>query len=62
MDDQIFNKTIEYIKFPEELVGRYQNYTLANMDSIKKFGFENTFLNVEQGIAKYIKKLKNNQE
>ena len=62
VDDQIFNKTIEYVKFPEELIGRYQSYTLANMDSIKKFGFENKFLNVEQGIAKYIKKLKNDQE
>ncbi len=62
VDDQIFNKTIEYIKFPEELIGRYQNYTLANMDSIKKFGFKNKFLNVEQGIAKYIKKLKNDKE
>ena len=61
VDNQIFNKTIEYVEFPEELIGRYQNYTLANMDSIKKFGFENNFFNVEQGIAKYIKKLKNDQ-
>ena len=62
VDDQIFNKTIDYINFPEELIGRYQNYTLANMDLIKKFGFKNKFLNVQQGIAKYIKKLKNDQE
>ena len=62
VDDYIFKKTIEYIKFPEDLRGRYQNYTLANMESIKKFGFHNNFLNVQQGIAKYIEKLKNNQE
>ena len=62
VDNEIFKKAIEYIKFPEELKGRYQNYTLANMDSIKKFGFKKKFLNVEHGIFKYIEKLKNDQE
>ena len=44
LDDQAFNNIVEYIKFPETLKGRYQCYTLANMDAIKSFGFDIKFL------------------
>ena len=59
---KIFKNIVEYIEFPETLKGKYQSYTLANMDSIKKFGFKRKFYDIEKGIAKYIKKLKENME
>ena len=62
VNEKIFKYTVEYIKFPENLKGRYQSYTLANMDAIRSFGFEKKFFNIKEGIAKYIRKLKANQE
>ena len=62
LDDQAFNNIVEYIKFPETLKGRYQCYTLANMDAIKSFGFDIKFLSLNEGIAKYIQKLRGTQE
>ena len=41
--DQIFNTSVEYIKFPNDLKGRYQSYTLANMEKIKNTGFKKSF-------------------
>ena len=62
LDDQAFNNIVEYIKFPETLKGRYQCYTLANMNAIKSFGFDLKFLSLNKGVAKYIQKLKAKQE
>ena len=62
LDDQAFDNIVEYIKFPETLKGRYQCYTLANMNAIKSFGFDIKFLSLNKGVAKYIQKLKAKQE
>ena len=45
VNEKVFKNTVEYIKFPENLKGRYQSYTLANMDAIGSFGFEKKFFN-----------------
>ena len=58
VDEKIFKDIVEYIKFPENLKGRYQSYTLANMSAIKSFGFEKKFFNIKEGISRYIEKLK----
>jgi len=62
LNDRVFNRVVEYIDFPENLKGRYQCFTLANMDSIKKTGFQYKFLTIKEGISKYINKLKANKE
>ena len=62
LDDQAFNNIVEYIKFPETLKGRYQCYTLANMDALNSFGFDIKFLSLNEGVAKYIQKLRAKQE
>lgn len=62
INDEVFNDVVEYIDFPEELKGRYQCFTLANMNSLKKIGFEYKFLNIKEGISKYIKKLRANNQ
>ena len=58
VDEKIFKDIVEYIKFPENLKGRYQSYTLANMNAIRSFGFEKKFFNIKEGISRYIEKLK----
>ena len=46
---------IEYIPFPENLKGRYQSFTEADMSAIRAAGCEHDFMTVEQGVDRYMK-------
>ncbi len=48
---------IQYIPFPEDLRGRYQSYTQADLSRLRAAGYEAPFLTVEQGVARYCQKL-----
>jgi ADP-L-glycero-D-manno-heptose 6-epimerase len=48
---------IEYIPFPEQLRGKYQSYTQADISSLRQSGYADTFLNVEQGVGRYVEQL-----
>jgi ADP-L-glycero-D-manno-heptose 6-epimerase len=48
---------IEYIPFPEALKGKYQSFTEADMSRLKAAGYPGEFMNVEQGVAAYVKEL-----
>ena len=45
---------IEYIDFPEALKGKYQSFTQANIGALRSAGYDQAFLTVEQGVARYI--------
>jgi ADP-L-glycero-D-manno-heptose 6-epimerase len=45
---------IEYIAFPEQLKGRYQSYTQADMAALRAAGYTQAFMSVEQGVASYM--------
>ena len=45
---------IQYIPFPENLKGRYQSFTEADMSALKAAGCDHKFMTVEQGVAKYM--------
>lgn len=44
---------IDYIPFPQDLSGKYQSYTQANLAALRAAGYDAPFLNVEQGVARY---------
>jgi ADP-L-glycero-D-manno-heptose 6-epimerase len=48
---------IEYIRFPEDLKGKYQSFTQADMAAVRAAGYEEPFLTVEQGVARYCRQL-----
>ena len=48
---------IEYIPFPEELIGSYQSYTQANIDRLRNAGYKDEFLTVEEGVSSYLSTL-----
>jgi len=48
---------IHYIPFPETLHGKYQNYTQADISALRSAGYQEPFLNVQQGIARYVEQL-----
>ena len=46
---------IEYIEMPEYLRKKYQYFTEAKMDAVKKIGFSNSFTSLEDGVDDYVK-------
>lgn len=45
---------INYIDMPEELRGKYQYYTQADMDKLRKAGYDKPFTELEEGIRRYV--------
>lgn len=48
---------IEYIPFPEELKGKYQSFTQADVEGLRKAGYRREFLTVEEGVGRYVQRL-----
>ncbi len=46
---------IEYIDLPEHLAAKYQYFTEAKLDRIKKAGFANSISSLEEGVTDYVK-------
>jgi ADP-L-glycero-D-manno-heptose 6-epimerase len=46
---------IEYVPLPEDLRKKYQYFTEANMDKIKKAGYTVPILSLEDGVTDYVK-------
>jgi ADP-L-glycero-D-manno-heptose 6-epimerase len=49
--------TIHYIPFPDQLRGKYQSFTQADINALRNIGYVEPFLNVEQGVANYVKQM-----
>jgi ADP-L-glycero-D-manno-heptose 6-epimerase len=45
---------IEYIPFPDALVGKYQCYTQADMTQLRAAGCDHRFADVATGVARYV--------
>lgn len=48
---------IGYIPFPEQLRGKYQSYTQADISALRNSGYAEKFLSVEQGVARYVEQM-----
>ena len=46
---------IEYIDLPEHLAEKYQYFTEANLEKIKKAGYTNRLYSLEDGVTDYVK-------
>jgi ADP-L-glycero-D-manno-heptose 6-epimerase len=47
-------KLIEYVEFPEALKGKYQSFTQADVSHLREAGYDQAFLSVEEGVARYL--------
>jgi len=52
--DHLKQGTLEYIPFPDALKGKYQSFTQADISQLRKIGYQDAFLTVEQGVARYV--------
>lgn len=47
-------ENIVYIAMPEDIRGKYQYFTQANMDKLRTAGFEKAFTGLEDGVKDYV--------
>ena len=45
---------VDYIPFPKSLVGRYQNFTEADLTLLRAAGYAGDFTSIERGIPEYL--------
>jgi ADP-L-glycero-D-manno-heptose 6-epimerase len=45
---------IRYVPFPDNLKGRYQSFTQADLTRLRQAGYKQDFLTVEQGVKRYL--------
>lgn len=51
------NGLIEYIPFPQDLAGKYQSFTQADLTALRAAGYAAKFLTVDQGVTRYCEAL-----
>lgn len=47
---------IEYIPMPANIINQYQNYTCADLTTLRSIGIQHEFTSLKAGIAKYVQK------
>ncbi len=55
LDDLVAKNILRYITFPEDLKGRYQSYTQADMGELRAAGYDKPFKDVQTGVADYVR-------
>jgi ADP-L-glycero-D-manno-heptose 6-epimerase len=48
---------IRYIPFPQQLIGKYQSYTQADISALRDIGYDAKFFDVAQGTTRYVNHL-----
>jgi ADP-L-glycero-D-manno-heptose 6-epimerase len=57
LDQMLEQQLMRYIPFPEQLKGKYQSYTQADIHALRSIGYSDPFLTVEQGTGRYVNHL-----
>jgi len=47
---------IEFVDMPEDIRGKYQYFTQANLDKIRNAGYDKKIMDVNEGVNDYVKK------
>jgi len=52
---------IEQIPFPDDLVGKYQQFTKADIDKLRAAGYKKAFTSIREGVLQYLDLLNKNE-
>ena len=55
LDEAARGGLIDYIAFPEALVGKYQSYTQADLSTLRAAGCQHAFADVQTGVTSYMR-------
>ena len=62
LEDAVRGGMIDYIGFPEALIGKYQSYTQADLSALRAAGCQHPFANVQAGVSTYMQWLNSTQK
>ncbi|MFA7438570.1 ADP-glyceromanno-heptose 6-epimerase [Castellaniella sp.] len=54
LPDLVANGQLRYIDFPDDLKGRYQSHTCADIGRLRATGYDAAFMDVQTGVARYV--------
>jgi ADP-L-glycero-D-manno-heptose 6-epimerase len=57
LEDLVKQGMLRYVEFPEDLKGRYQSYTQADVTALRKAGFTAPMRDVQTGVTEYVQAL-----
>ena len=57
LEQMVADGMVEYIDFPDALKGKYQSYTCADIGLLREAGYDEPFLTVAEGVARYAEKV-----
>ncbi|NYT77807.1 ADP-glyceromanno-heptose 6-epimerase [Alcaligenaceae bacterium] len=57
LKEQVNQQLIRYIPFPDDLKGRYQSHTQADLTQLRDAGYDKPFRDVQSGVTEYVQKL-----
>ena len=57
LDEMRARNMIEYIAFPDALKGKYQSFTQADNAMLRRAGYDEPFLTVEEGVSRYCEQM-----
>ena len=57
LDEMVRGGMIDYISFPDALVGKYQSYTQADLSALRATGCQHDFADVQIGVTAYMESL-----
>ena len=55
LDELVSKNILRYMPFPQDLKGRYQSYTQAEMGELRAAGYDRPFKDVQTGVADYVR-------
>lgn len=54
LQEMVDKEVLQYIEFPDDLKGRYQSHTQADLGALRQAGYNKPFLDVQSGVARYV--------
>ena len=61
LKEMVEQKLIRYIPFPDDLKGRYQSHTQADLTRLREAGYDAPFTDVQTGVATYVRTILNKE-
>lgn len=52
--DACGQRDLEFIDFPDQLKGKYQNFTQADITQLRSLGYKKSFMTVAEGVKRYV--------
>lgn len=57
LDELVSGGQLRYIQFPDDLKGRYQSHTQADLAQLRAAGYDGAFCDVQTGVKAYVQRL-----